>query len=192
MLHRALGRIRAAQRVVEQHHQAVAQKAFQRAFVLVDERAEARVIFAQHGHDLLGLGGLGERREAAQVAEHDGDVAAVALEHLLVAVAEDEFGDLRREEALEPAGAFDLRQLVGDALLERLVPACEIGRLRGDLVVQLLDPQHRFHARHQRHLVDRLGQILVGAGVEPGHDVLGVGLGGDQNDRHERQGLRRP
>ena len=79
------------------------------------------------------------------------------------------------------------RELVCDALLERAVPLGEIGGLRRHLVVQLLDAQHRFHPRHQRGLVDRLGQILVGAGFEPGDHVLGVGLGGHQDDRHERQ-----
>ena len=48
----------------------------------------------------------------------------------------------------------------------------ELGRLRVDLVLQLLDPQHGADAREQRGLVDRLGQIVVGAGIEPGDDVL--------------------
>ena len=55
------------------------------------------------------------------------------------------------------------------------------------LVVQLLQPQHRLHPRHQGKLVERLGEIFVGAGLEPGHHILGVGLGGHQDDRHERQ-----
>ena len=53
----------------------------------------------------------------------------MALQHFLIAVVEDEFGDLGREEALEPAGALDLGQLVGDALLQRSVPLGELGRL---------------------------------------------------------------
>jgi hypothetical protein len=64
----------------------------------------------------------------------------VAVEHPLVAVAENEFGDLRRQEALEPASSFDLCQLIRDTLFERLVPTREIGRLGRDPVVQLLDP----------------------------------------------------
>ena len=40
-------------------------------------------------------------------------------------------------------------------------------------VVQRLDPQHRAHPRDERRLVDGLGQVLVGAGFEPGHDVRG-------------------
>ena len=36
-------------------------------------------------------------------------------------------------------------------------------------------------------MVDRLGQVLVGAGIQPGHDVLGVGHGGDEDDRRERK-----
>ena len=68
---------------------------------------------------------------------------------------------------------------VGDALFEVLVHL-------GDLVVQLLQAQHGLHPRHQRRLVDRLGEIFVGAGFEPGDDVLGVGLGRAQDDRRER------
>ena len=36
-------------------------------------------------------------------------------------------------------------------------------------------------------MLERLGQVIVGAGLEPGHDIAGVGLGGDQNDRDETQ-----
>ena len=88
------------------------------------------MILAQNCHDLLGLGRLREGREPAQIAEHHGDLAAVAVEQLLVAARQDELGDLRRQEALEPAHAFDLGDLLRDALLERPVPAREFGRLR--------------------------------------------------------------
>jgi hypothetical protein len=45
--------------------------------------------------------------------------------------------------------------------------------------------QHRLDPGHQGRLVDGLGQILVGARLEPGHDVLRVGFGGHQDDRDE-------
>jgi hypothetical protein len=95
----------------------------------------------------------------------------VALEYPLVAVAENDSGDLGRQEALEPAGSFDLCQLIRHALLEHLVPTREVSRLGRDPVMQLLDPQHRFHTGDQRGLVHRLRQILVGAGIEASHDV---------------------
>ena len=101
----------------------------------------------------------------------------------LVARRDHELGDLRRQKALQAADALDLGELLCDALLERLVPDREVGRLRLHLIVQRLDAQHRLHAGDQRRLVDRLGQILVGAGFEPGDDVLAVRLGGDQDDR---------
>ena len=179
-LHAALARIGAGHRIVEQHHQSVAGEALQGALEGVDDAGETVVVLAQHGHHLLGLGGLGEGGEAAQVAEHDGDVLAVAVEQLFAARRHHQLGDLRREESLQPRHALDLAELLGDALLEVAVHV-------GDLVVQLLEPQHGFDPRHQRHLVDRLGEIFVGAGLEPGHDVLGVRLGGAQDDRHERQ-----
>lgn len=51
---------------------------------------------------------------------------------MLVTSIENEFRDLRREKAFEPAGALDLRQLIGDTLFERLVPLGEIGGLGGN------------------------------------------------------------
>ncbi len=110
----------------------------------------------------------------------------MAVERALVAGADDR-GDLGREKTLEAAGAFDLAELRGDARLERLVPLGEFARLRRDLVVQRLQPQHRAHARDQRALIDRLGEIFVGAGVQSRDHVLGVGPRRHQDDRHERQ-----
>ena len=52
--------------------------------MLLDPRAERQVVLAEHVHDLLGLGGLREGREAAHVAEDDDDLAAVAGQQALV------------------------------------------------------------------------------------------------------------
>ena len=46
---------------------------------------------------------------------------------------------------------------------------------------------HGTHARDQRAVVDRLGEIVVAARVEAGHHVLGARLGGHQDHRDERQ-----
>jgi hypothetical protein len=51
--------------------------------------------------------------------------------------------------------------------------------------VQFLQAQRRLYPRDERQLIDRLGQIFVGARFEAGHDILAVRLGGDQDDRHE-------
>ena len=138
----------------------------ERALVPVDEFAERCMVLAQDRHDLFRLGDFGKCRKSAQVAEHHGDVAAMAFQHLVVAGGKDEIDDLRREKSLEPADPLDLGELLAHALLERLVPAREVGGLLLHLIVQLLLPQHRFDARKERHLVDRLAQILVGPGLE--------------------------
>ena len=75
--------------------------------------------------------------------------------------------------------------------LERPVPGLELGRLLLHRIVQRLDPQDRAHPRDQRRVVDRLGQVLVAARIEPGHDVVRIGLRRDQDDRHERQAVLR-
>ena len=58
-------------------------------------------------------------------------------------------------------------------------------RLHG--VVQLLDPEHRFHPRDQCGMLERLSQVIVAAGLKPGHNIADLGLSGDQNDRNETQ-----
>jgi hypothetical protein len=59
------------------------------------------VVFAQEIEHLLGFGGLGEGGIAAQIAEHDDDLAAVTFKDLLVALRDNQFSKLRREKALE-------------------------------------------------------------------------------------------
>jgi hypothetical protein len=66
---------------------------------VVDQGHERRVVLAEDAHHRLGCGHLGERGEAAQVAEHHRDLAAVAREEVLAAGREDQLGDLRRQEA---------------------------------------------------------------------------------------------
>src|SRR3954469_18747041 len=46
---------------------------------------------------LLRLGGLGKGGKAAQIAEHDDDVAAMGFEDVFVAARDDQVGELRRE-----------------------------------------------------------------------------------------------
>src|SRR5215472_5136728 len=57
----------------EEHHDPVARE-------LADERPQRAVVFAQEIEHFLGLGGLGKRRVAAQIAKYDDDLAAAAFE----------------------------------------------------------------------------------------------------------------
>ena len=78
----------------------------------------ACVVLLQDAHHLLGLARLGERREAAQVAEHDDDLAPVALEERLVAGVDDQLGELRGQEPPEPTHPLELRDLRLDPRLQ--------------------------------------------------------------------------
>ena len=99
---------------------------------------------------------------------------------------------MRRQESLQPADPLDFRQLLRHALLEQPIPTRQLLGLRLELlglqlhrIVKLLDPQQRADAGHQGRVLERLGEVVVTAGFETVDDVAGVGLGGDQNDRHE-------
>ena len=93
------------------------------------------MIFAQHVHRLFRLGGLGEGGKAAQVAEHDRDFAAVAVEQAFMAVAGgDQLRHLRRQETFEAADALDFAELGLDPLLQRLVPVLQLVGLLLQLV----------------------------------------------------------
>src|SRR5215831_7819196 len=69
----------------------------------------------------LGLGRLGESGVAAQVAEHDDDLAAMAFEDLLVALRDDELGQLRREKPLQSPDPPQFLDLLGHPRLETAV-----------------------------------------------------------------------
>jgi hypothetical protein len=67
------------------------------------------VIFAQKIEHFLGLGGLGESGVAAQIAEHDDYFTAMAFEDFLVALRDDEFGELWRKKPLQSSDSGQLR-----------------------------------------------------------------------------------
>ena len=148
--------------------------------------ADRGVVFAEHRHHVFRIGGLGERGEAAQVEEDDRDLAPVALQRIVGAAGDDQLGELRREEALQPAHLLELANAVGDALLERAVQLGELALLAQQLVVERLDAQQRAHAREQLVLADRLAEEVVGAGVEPLGALLGRVERGDEDDRQHR------
>ena len=79
------------------------------------------MIVAQQRHHVFRVRAFGEAGEAAQVAEQRGDLPAVAFKLLLGPGRHDQIGDLRRQEAPQPAHALDFTDLVGDALFELLV-----------------------------------------------------------------------
>jgi hypothetical protein len=58
------------------------------------------MVLAKEIQHLLGLGRLGEGGVAAEVAEHDDDLAAMAFEDFFVAVRDNQFGELRGEKPL--------------------------------------------------------------------------------------------
>ena len=79
--HRCIG---TRKRIVEEDHHAVSCEPLDRSLEAVGEIAERGVVFAEDCDQVLGLDCLGERREAAQVAEDDGDLTPMTLEERLV------------------------------------------------------------------------------------------------------------
>src|SRR5262245_62284945 len=58
-------------------------------------------------------------------------------------VCSSDLGQLRREEAFQPAHPLELRHAVGHPLLQRAVPVRQLGLLVLDLVVVGLDAQQQ-------------------------------------------------
>ncbi len=105
------------------------------------------------------------------------------------AAGDDELGELRREEALEPSEPLELRDLRLDALLEIAVEVGEFGRLRLDRAVEILDPEQRAHSRDQLGHVDRLGEEIVRSRLEP-LDTLAGGVERRHHDHGQDAVLR--
>jgi len=144
------------------------------------------VIFSQDRHHFLRFGLFGERREVAQITENDSDLTAMTLQHPLIP-CRHKLSYLRRQKALQAPDTLDLSNLLCYPMLERSVPGRELGCLRLHLVVERFDAQDRSHSGHERRLINRFGEILVGTGVESGDDILAVHLRRHQNDGQERK-----
>ena len=156
--------------------------------MLQDELAHLGMVLAEDAHDLLGLGGLREGGEAPQVQEHHGHLPPMALERVLRVASHDQLRELRREEALEPSQAVELRHLLPHALFQRLVPLRELGRLQLDGVVEVLDPDQRADARQELRLIHGLGQEVVGPGLEPADPLLRGIEGGHHHHGQDPRG----
>jgi hypothetical protein len=132
-----------------------------RELVLRDERPHRGVVVAQQRHDLLGLGALGKPGTAAQVAEHDDELAAMAFEDALVALGDNQFGQLRREKPAQFAGALDLGELRRDPRLKLAVPP-------GDLLGALAQFGQEAGVLHRDDRLDREvlkpGDLFFGKG----------------------------
>ena len=84
------------------------------------------MVLAQEIQHLLRLGSLGEGGVAAQIAEHDIDFAAMAFEYFLIALRDDQFGQLWCEEALQPPDAAQFIDLLGDTSFETAIEFCHL------------------------------------------------------------------
>jgi hypothetical protein len=106
---RSQAKVKAGDRVVEQHQHAVADEAFKRAFELMNQPAER-----QHGTRAERpsplLRGLRKCREATQVAENESDPAPVAFQRRHGRRRQDKIRDLRRKEPFQPTRALDLKR----------------------------------------------------------------------------------
>ena len=145
------------------------------------------MILSEHPHDLFGLAGLGERREVPQIAEDDHDLTTMALQKTLV--ADDQVGQLGRQEPAESAGPLEFLQLLRDPTLELGIPLRQFVGLSADGVVIALDPCQRPHAGQQLRLVDGLHDEVVRSSLE-GDDPLLVSAGRDHHDGKELGGGR--
>src|SRR5262249_48663161 len=94
---------------------------------------------------------------------------------------DDELGELRGKEELEPPEALELRHLLLYPRLQRAVGL-------GELIVQLLDAQQRPHTREQPGLMDRLREEVVRARLEPLDALLTWIEGRDQDHRQHHSG----
>src|SRR5690606_18853403 len=101
--------------------------------------------------------GVIEKLEAIEVEHHDGKVLSAALDSLMLLV----------QELVDVPVVEQTRQPIGDReAAETLVDLFELLVLPVELVLELLDAQHRADARLQLGEVDRLREVVVRTGIE--------------------------
>ncbi len=118
--------------------------------------------------------------EPVQVAHDAGErfgQAARVLEHLV-------------EPLLQMAAVVDRRQRIGlRHVPQPLVRLEQLPLALLERVLQSFDAQHRLHARLELGEIDRLGDVVVGAGLEPFDLALGRVERRLHDDRDEGQGI---
>ena len=142
------------------------------------------MVFAEHRLDFFGLGAVGEGGEAAQIHEDIADFTAMRSKDRFFAGRDDRVGDRRREEALQLREPIELCELLIDALLELQVRHLQRLGVPRDFILQRLYPQQRPDTGEKLRLVDRFGQEIVRAGVDPFDALL---LGVERSDQHHGQ-----
>src|SRR5260370_32231431 len=110
----------------------------------------------------------------------------MACEYAFIAGWPDEVRELGGKKTLQSSDALDLGNLFGHAQFEAAIPFGKIIRLRLHTIVEFLQAENRPHSGDQRRMIDRLGKILVGAGIKAGNHVLRIGSGSQNDDRRER------
>ena len=144
-----------------------------------------------HGDDVARVGrvGLDLRAQPADVDVDEATVTEVAVapdaleQHLAAEHPTGALGQLHQHAELglgevDVAAVAAHHPLVGDDLevAEAQVRRAHLGG--AGPAQQGTDPRRELLGR------EGLGEVVVGARLEPGHDVVGVGAGGDHHDRH--------
>src|SRR6516165_11912029 len=88
-------RVRTRNRISENDHESIAQESLQRAFKLVDKRAQRCMIFSHHGHHLLGLGDFRKGGKSPQITESYRYLPTMARQGIVRRGGKDQFCDLR-------------------------------------------------------------------------------------------------
>ena len=114
---------------------------------------------------------------------------AAALEHGDIVVAETDVAAEHRGVARQPL-AVALGVAVARLDGQRQAEDHRLGGV--EIVGVALDPHQRAHARAQLVRVERLGDEVVGAGLEALDPVLGLMQRGDEHDRDQPGRRRRP
>ena len=154
---------------------------------------------APHRHDVTGVGRVGFDL-GAQPTDVDVDQATVAE----VTVAPDPFEeDLAAEHPTRARRQLDEQAELGLGEVHLVAVAQHHALVGDDLEVAELEvgdgriggagpPQQGPDAGRELLGGERLGEVVVGAGLEPGHHVVGVGPGGDHDDRDVAVAADRP
>jgi hypothetical protein len=171
----ALGVVGVGDRGAEQGEDRVAEELVDRAAVAVDHLGHRAEVDVEDRHDLLRAEALAQRREAAQVGQQDGDLAALAAELQRLGRGEQGVdhvvGDVAAEHAAdEGVAGLDLVDLDGQLLLDLagvleggLVEHRQLVAVGAELAVGL---DERAGERDERgELVGAAQQVGEGAGV---------------------------